>query len=154
MAEVGRDGSQKFQMTSGAELIVTPAPFEDAEELKIAILSAVAGKGLGDVDVDELHKMAGGEVPAGLFLEKLLSLAASREVTKAILRCGQRALYAGKHKVGAELFDDPGFGQQARRDYLGICARIVEVNFLPFFASVFSLSKAPRPILAGAPASV
>jgi len=94
-------------------------------------------------------KQAPGLVKAAL--DMVMSAAASPEVENAVFKCAERALYtpAGEdapRKVLRGLFDEGEAGHKAREDYYAICARVVEVNVLPFLAPIFSGSKASVPM--------
>ena len=154
------ENSKEFNLKSGAVLIITAAPFGEADELKDALLAEM--KDLQVVDAFQkldLGKMVAGgaqakDLPAGIFpimWKAVLGAATDPAVKRALMKCAQRASYDGI-KVNAALFDDPDKGTQAREDYYEICTRIVEVNVAPFFKRLFSASREPERSAVGSPA--
>lgn len=140
--------SQEFDLPSGARLTISVAPFLDAKHLHDAILKALKGGGIAELDLSKLKDFKAGGAAVNMIAEKALAMASSPEVEAAVFKCGERALYtpAGSStpmKVSKGMFDDGELGIKAREDYYLIAVRIIEVNFMPFLAPIFSALKAP-----------
>jgi hypothetical protein len=129
----------QFTLTSGAKLVVTIAPFQDANNLKNSLLRAVKGmRGLDETIVGAAQGIK--DVDLGSILDVVLNAATSPEVENAIFKCAERVTW-NAIKVTPELFDDIKYGEQAREDYYEICLKISEVNCRPFLKGVGSLFK-------------
>lgn len=112
-----------FTLKSGAELMITTAPFEDAINLVETVKRAVIG------------------LDASLQVDSVVM--GSPEVRKALYPCFRLALY-DKAIVSPSLFDDPKLGERARGDYFEICSRLIEVTCKPFFLMTSSASSAAQ----------
>ena len=143
---------KEFTMPSGAKLHVSMAPFEDADELKNAILKAAKDlKMTEDILGIEMSTLAQDAGALTQLMGTLINAATSPDIKQAVFRCAARASY-DKRKVDNALFDDPELGEKAREDYYAICMKIAEVNVLPFFKKVFSRSRKPTAKPAAVPA--
>lgn len=139
--------SQRFDLPSGAILVVTVAPFKDAWTLMKASLKTLKGMELKPEDLRrDMASLADSPSVISVFLDRIVEFATSPEVESALWQCAQRALYIpagslvefpGEH-VSANLFDDPKFGNTAREDYARIIAGIMEVNCKPFLVNALS----------------
>lgn len=139
--------SRKFDMPSGAVLVVTMSPFADSWALMKASLKTLKGSGLS---TDDLGKSMGDVLKTptafAFLLDRMVDFSTSPEVEAAIWRCAHRALYipAGSdvafpgNKVDHSLFDDPTNGELAREDYVKIISSIMEVNCRPFLVKALS----------------
>jgi len=116
-------------LKSGVKLVVSPAPFQDANTLRKALFKTISDLGSLDFSSEAV-------------LQKALS---DEDVERAFFRCGEKAIYDGI-KVSPSLFDDPRSGEKARSDYFELFAKILEVNINPFFQVASSASSAPRAI--------
>jgi hypothetical protein len=124
--------AQEFKMPSGAKLVVSVCPFQDANALLKALLKSAKGLPLPkDLMEADLSVMKDG----------LIAAATSDDVEAALFKCGERCAYQNV-KVTPELFDDKNLGELARKDYYAIWTKVVEVNCTPFFAQTFSMLKA------------
>ncbi len=139
--------SQKFDMPSGATLVVTVAPFADAWALMKAALKTLKGMQLNPEDLQrEMSEISGSSPAIMMILDRIVDFATSHEVEAAIWKCAQRALYipAGSDvsfpgtKVDHALFDDATHGNSAREDYAKIVVSLLEVNCKPFLAKALS----------------
>jgi len=139
--------SKKFDLPSGAVLVVTMAPFEDAMELTKEVLKSVQGANFRPEDMTQNFKSiyeAAVLVPA--LLDKVIALATSDKSMAASFKCAKRALYipAGSPEgfaglpVDKGLFDDPQHALTAREDLAQILWAIAEVNCKPFLAKALS----------------
>lgn len=160
-----------LSLPSGAVLVVTVAPFIDAKRLHDAILTTMRGGGLADIDLADLTKAADNPAAAAInmaksgaakvLLDRVMAVMASGEVSAAVFKCGERAVYRAdgqeesSRKVTPALFDDPEVGEAARKDYYAIVWRIVEVNCAPFLGALVSALKgrAAERLKTAAPAS-
>lgn len=122
---------QDFDLPSGAKLHVSVSPFQDAKALTKALMKSVGGIQLAanplDMDVSVIKDM-------------LVSAGTSEEVEAALWKCMARATY-NNVKVTPDLFDAVDLGDSARKDYFTICAKVIEVNCLPFFDQTLSTLK-------------
>ena len=139
--------SQKFDMPSGALLVVTVAPFADAWALMRASLKTLKGLGLKQEDLKgDMGSILESPSMFTLIMDRIVDFATSPDVEAAVWKCATRALYvpAGSDpafpgmRVGPQLFDDPEHGTRAREDYARIVAGILEVNCKPFLAKALS----------------
>lgn len=139
--------TKKFEMPSGATLVITIAPFTDAWALMKASLKALKGIQLTS---DSLQQEATDifRSPAGLslILNHVVEFATSPEVEVGLWKCANRAMYipAGSplefpgYKVEPGMFDDPVIGSTAREDYPKIVVSLMEVNCKPFLVKALS----------------
>lgn len=125
-------------LDSGAKLVITVAPFQDAHGLLKAILRSVKGTDIANVDIpDSLEKMRNNLQALSPLIDKVLSIATSDDVEVALFKCFQRVSY-NDLKITRDLLDDPKIGDQLRQDYYTICYRVIEENCKPFFVRTFS----------------
>jgi len=122
---------QEFTLPSGAKFHVSVVPFQDAKALTKALMKSAAGIPLAQNPL---------EMDVGVLKDALISAATSDEVETAIFRCLERCTYESV-RVTTDLFDDPKLGDQARKDYFTMCAKVVEVNCSPFFDQTLSTLK-------------
>lgn len=150
--------SQKFELPSGAQLVVTVAPFADAWALMKAALKTLKGVELKPEDLKrEMGSLMDSPSAFAMILDRVVDFATSPEVEAAVWRCAQRALYipAGSDvafpgmKVSPSLFDDAEHGTAAREDYARMVAGILEVNCKPFLAKALSGLLKPKAIKEG-----
>ncbi len=125
-------------LNSGAKLVVTPAPFEDAHDLNAAILESMKGLSFSEKALEiDLNDMKSSADFFSQILDKIISIAISKNVKNALFKCFQRCSYDDV-RVNANLFDDSKLGTKAREDYYMICFKVIEVNCWPFFLKTFS----------------
>lgn len=122
---------QDFELPSGGKLHVSVAPFQDAKALTKALLKASGMVKLAENPMD---------MDVSVIKDMLVQAATSDEVEAALFRCMSRATYDNL-KITPELFDDQTIGDKIRRDYFLVCAKVVEVNCLPFFDQALSSLK-------------
>lgn len=115
----------------GRELVVTPAPFREANALNKAIGKAIRGADLAEIPTDVKKDMSAGEIRS--VVELVLSVAVDDEVERLAFECGKRATY-GDRKITPELFDEV----EMRGAYYQIMAQLIQVNVAPFFGGLFS----------------
>lgn len=139
--------SHKFEMPSGATLVITVAPFADAWALMRSSLKTLKGMDLKPSDLKlDINSLSGNTSAFSLIVDRVVDFATSPEVEAAIWKCAQRALYipAGSDvafpgtKVSPHLFDDPEYGNSAREDYSKIVTSLLEVNCKPFLVKALS----------------
>lgn len=120
-----------FELPSGAQFHVSLVPFKDARALTKALLKSATGIPLA-ADIMSMD--------VTVLKDALISAATSDEVEKAMAVCLERSTW-NNLKVVPDLFDDPKSGEQIRRDYFVMCAKVVEVNCMPFFDQALSALK-------------
>jgi hypothetical protein len=128
--------NNEIVLASGAKLLITMAPFDDADDLQKAVIHAFLSVGGKEMDLKNSE-----------MISVILSCAASKEVTKALFKCGERVIYMpdgkeeSKHPFSKALFDLPGVGEKAREDYYPILSEIGKVNLKPFWTALCSALK-------------
>ena len=128
--------NNEIVLSSGAKLIITMAPFEDADDLQKAVIHAFLAVGGKEKDLTNSD-----------MLTIILTCAASKEVTKALFKCGERAVYCpdgtseSSMPVSKSMFDLPKVGEKAREDYYPILSEIGKVNLKPFWTALCSVLK-------------
>lgn len=143
------ENGQEFSLPSGAKLYVGIASFAHAKALHDAVMSELRGKGVASLDVVEIQQAISGKSQEGLnvIVDKMLAIAASKEIESAIFACADSALYMvdgsqeSSVKVSRAIFDDPKTRDSARDDFYQISAKVAEVNLRPFFKALFSMFK-------------
>ena len=136
--------NREFSLASGAKLLVGMAPFIDAKRLHDRVLQALVGKGVGGLDLKSMHDTSS---VGTAMLDALMNIASNTEVESAVFECAKRSTYSHNGSDGARvvvdrtLFDDPVAGEKARGDFYMICAKIMEVNLLPFLQAIISSLK-------------
>jgi hypothetical protein len=111
----------EFTAASGAEIIINPAPWKDAKELKKSIERVV--------DLDSLGAMNG----LASFLKAAIMVDSSDDVERALFQCLSRCTRDGQ-KITELMFDDV----DARKDYYDIAESCIKENLSPLFVSLFS----------------
>lgn len=150
---MAQEQNKKFQLPSGATVMITVAPFQDAWGLTKATLKALKGMSFSQEELQRDFASFGeaaSAIPA--ILDRIISFATSEEVEAAMFKCAVRALYIPANspfefpgmKVNPGLFDDTDHGAAAREDYAQIVARVLEVNCKPFLAKALSGLSGPR----------
>ena len=122
--------NQEFKLASGATLQVTVSEFKYAKKFQNEIFNAI--RGLSNLKETEMMALA-------------MTVASSEPVEQAFFKCAERALYKPDgtdqtaQKVAPALFDDPKYGDAARREYQEIFSKVAEVNVKPFMQALFSV---------------
>lgn len=122
---------QDFDLPSGIGFHVSIAPFQDAKALSKALIKSLGGVQLS---ADILN------MDVTVLKDAFVNAATSDEVESYLFKCFERTTYNGL-KVTKDLFDDPKIGEQARKDYILMCAKVIQVNCLPFFDQALSTLK-------------
>jgi hypothetical protein len=127
----------EVKLQSGAELLVNPSSFANANALKKTLLPHLKGVQF-DINAD-----------IAALLSPLIDTLVSDEVEEALFRCFADCAYypRGKasgdiRKVDTALFDDLVIRSQARKDYHEICLYVIKENVECFFDSILSWLKA------------
>jgi len=115
-------------LDSGAKLVVTIAPFQDAYALQKALLKSAKGLNISN----ELLSM-----DASAVFGAVINAATSDEVEACLFKCFERCTY-NDVRINKALFDDEKLGPVAREDFYGISLKIIEANCKPFFKTAFS----------------
>lgn len=127
--------NSEYTLESGAKLLVSMVPFDDALALQRALANALKGIPLtADVFEKDITQLK----------DAVLSVVSSVEVTDVLHRCMARSTY-NNIRLTKDLFDDPKLAEQIRQDYYSICWRVIEVNCKPFFFQIFSKLKGFKP---------
>lgn len=110
----------EFTAASGAKIVINPAPWKDAKELKKAIQHGLAA---ANISLDSNKDIA------AIFMQ----VDGSDEFDAALRPCLERCLRNGE-KVIDRTFDDV----EARKDYYEIAIACVKENLGPLVESLFS----------------
>ena len=137
---------EEFTLPSGAKLYVSVSSFGNVKTLHDAVLGEMRGKGVEDLDLEQLEKAVKGKDTAGLglFLDKIMSIVISKPVENAIFACAEKALYRHNGSIESSvqvtraLFDDPKIMEKAREDFYAICMNIARINLQPFIKALSS----------------
>lgn len=122
--------SHEFKTESGAEVIIRPASFQDANRLRKAISSELKNVDGGlDIDVNDVSPSSVLEKLPGI----VFSLDSSDAVEKAVFECLKQCTRDGA-RVTPETFDDPA----AREDYYPIIVACMRENLRPFIKGLVS----------------
>jgi hypothetical protein len=111
------ENSKKITLPSGAELLITLAPFSDSKALYQAILEEVKSM--------QLHSTQ--EIDVNLFKDLFCAGFSSKKIEAALYKCFERCLY-GDLKINADSFEKA----EARQDYMKVCVEVAKENVLPF----------------------
>jgi hypothetical protein len=111
--------NKEFTLSSGAVLRVTEADFLTANSLKKALMRSIKF---------EMDKE---------ILERIRDVYISDEVEVWIFKCFPRCTYENL-TVNVQLFDNPKYSENARKDYHEICMKVIEVNCGPFLERILS----------------
>lgn len=118
------------------KLQITPASFQDANELRRVIGEAIQKGGLNlgkDFNFDKVMDNEIGPDFLNGILTPIISVINSKEVENAILKCAERALY-DKQKINIDFFEDV----KNRHLYIPIMFEIAKENLSPFFGGLSS----------------
>lgn len=135
-------------LSSGSELDMTMAPFQDAHNLFQAVL-----KELKNVNLDLGLK---SNTSFTDFFEKdvtddllntlknfITSLLASKDIQISLQPCLQRCTY-NNQKVTMDLFED----EKAREDFIEVLKEVLVFNLFPFFKGASCLLSLPQQVRA------
>ena len=129
--------NNEFKLDSGAVLLVTMAPFEDTKDLHDCVIKAFLKAGIKEPNLNDMD-----------MAPFILTAGSDKEVERCLFKCAERAVYrhdgseAASVGVSKSLFDIPGVGEKARKDYYAIFFKIAEVNLQPFMQALFSVLQA------------
>lgn len=146
----------EYELQSGAKLLLNPAPYEDAVDLRDAIFRALKDRmaDLSSIQEGETDEQKGAAIAALIF-----DVASRPGFDAVVMRCAARGTYtaAGSGapmRIGPSLFGDTNkHWEAARRDHMGITRCVIELNFMPFWSGIFSELKALAQTIARAPKS-
>ena len=127
----------KLKVSSGADVVINIADFEDADEVSILIQQELSKGSLNLAGIKK-EDLAGGIGGLDLsvvepLIKSFLAVSGSREVRDAIFKCLSRCLYNGE-KITKETFNPA----EARADYYEIVFECLKVNLSPFFTGLAS----------------
>lgn len=112
-----------MKLPSGAELVITVAPFIDSRALYQSILK----------EMKHLKMEAKTELNTNFVKDIFCSLLSSKEVEVALDTCMKRCTYKG-----LKIDDDTFESIDARGDYLLVCVEVAKENILPFMKSLYA----------------
>lgn len=118
----------EFTAKSGAKIMIAPAPWKDAKELKKAIESILVSKSTLNIDFKDMTSMA------ALMLAIDGSDAVEVSLWPCLLKCTRNL-----KKIEMNTFDDV----EARKDYYEIVTACVKENLGPLVESISSQFAAP-----------
>ncbi len=135
-----------MKIIDGKELIISPAPFEDAMALQEVIAKAFKKDGIKidlssvELDFENLEKIKSGDIgDIGWIVEPVLTMLTDSTIRKHLFKCAERGLF-NKLKIDENLFDAP----ENRKYYHQVMMEVLKVNISPFFDRVSSqLSSLP-----------
>lgn len=110
-----------IKLPSGAELLVTMAPFAESKALYQALLEEAKG----------LKLDAEAEVDVNLFKDIFCTSYSSKKIEAALAPCLARAAYNGV-KIDKETFEP----ESAREDYMTVIFEVVKANCSPFLKAL------------------
>lgn len=122
--------AEEFKAASGADVMITAAPFQDAMALKNAIAKELAKTDL-KLDIKKLDLNANIDLNA--IIGAVLVIDSSEAFNVALQKCLIRCTY-NKQKVTYETFEP----EAARGDYYEIVAACLKANLQPFFKGLNS----------------
>ncbi len=126
--------------STGVDIVINTAPWQDAMALKNAISKELAAAGI-DIEI-----RANKEIDLKKIVSAVFALDASPEVNAALFACLARCTCGGM-KITPALFDNQGY----RKDYYQMVAACLEENYIPFLQGLpFGFNR----ILSLIPASV
>ena len=114
---------QQFKTTSGASVVINPAPWKDANAFKQVIQREFAGMGIKmDLIAD-----------TSALLAAVMQIDSSPFVYAALFECLSRCTY-NEEKITEKTFEST----EARKDYYEIVAACIKENILPLFVGLYS----------------
>lgn len=114
----------EFTTKSGAAIVINPAPWVDAKELKKAIEASLIGS---NINLDFGSSEAGS-----MMANLLLKIDSNPHVEIWLYKCLSRCLRNGQ-KIVEETFNDI----VAREDYYEIVSACIKENFAPLIKNLF-----------------
>jgi len=120
----------------GKELLITPASFDDAMDLKKSIFDALRGNG---INIDTSGMKYNEENPfqsdigsdtIGNLIENAMAVASDKQVKKCSFTCCESVVFGpDKDKVNRDFFEDV----DNRQYYYPIMTEVIKANIGPFF---------------------
>ena len=123
----------EFKAPSGAKVVINPADFEAAMELKSCIMRELS-KADVKMELSALAKQQDGEQKdrdIADIVKLFATMDASRDVQNAVFDCLIRCTYSGE-KITRNTFEDVN----ARQDYYDIIFHCIKENLTPFAKSL------------------
>lgn len=122
----------EFTTKTGATVVINPAPFDDAIDLKSAIQRELAKTQL-KFDMSML-KDVDAEVDVAPLINAAMTVDSSKEVNAALFKCLGRCTY-NSQKIVKATFEPV----EARSDYYEVIGACMKENVGPFFSGLASL---------------
>ncbi len=116
-----------MKLPSGAELIITVAPFAVSRALYQSLLEEAKS-----LRIDPLS-----EIDVNLWKDVFASALSSKKVESCLEECMKRATYNGK-RIDQDTFEPV----EARQDYISVCFEVTKENVAPFTKSLYAEYKA------------
>jgi len=111
------------KLPSGAELVITLAPFADSKTLYQAVLE----------EMKDLKLDPEAEIDVNLFKQFFCVGFSSKKIEAALWECFKRVTYNGL-KVSKDTFEP----EEARDDYFMVCIEVAKANIAPFVKSLYA----------------
>lgn len=122
----------EFTGVNGDNIIINPASFKDAFELKNSIEEALKGQ-----QFDLLKKgVSLQNIDIAPLIQLVLSIDSSDRFNTALFKCLEKCLY-GQEKIKESTFEKV----ENRADYYNIVIECVKLNISPFFVGLISRLK-------------
>ncbi len=125
----------EFLTDNGKKIVINPASFENAINLKNAIQRAAASAEF-EFDFDMSKDLAEQDFSIGEIVKTVLTVDSDMAVNACLFECLKVCTYDSE-KITKITFDDV----EARSDYYRIVIECVKENLLPFFGSLVSKYK-------------
>ena len=140
-----------YTCKSGAELIMSRAPFSVGKKLFRTVINELIAVSLNieGIDLKKIN-LANLDIPADTLKNAVLQLAGSELVEQCVHECIVRGpcVYAGIKITNVEMAFEP---EQARGDYFGAALEVAMFNLRPFFPGLNFTSSTPKEAPNGAP---
>lgn len=122
----------------GHEVIIVPASFQDALDLKRAIANALREHGLNlgaeNIKINEKDPLK-SDVKLDAILENVLSVATNPEVIRCLFKCAEHAKFGEQRaNIDKDFFDDV----KNRAYFYPIMLEVIKENVGPFFVNLGS----------------
>jgi len=120
----------EFKAPSGAKVVINPADFEAAMELKSCIMRELSKSDV-KMELSAFARREDGENDIADIVKLFAAMDASKEVQNAVFDCLIRCTYGGE-KITRNTFEDVN----ARQDYYDIVFYCIKENLSPFAKSL------------------
>lgn len=122
----------EIQVPSGKQVLINPAPFQDAMTLKSAIGKAISGSDV-EISIDFAKELKTQEFDLASIVKLAALVDSDAAINEALMKCLIRCTYDGE-KITMQTFEPV----EAREDYYPIVLACLKENIGPFFKSQLS----------------